>query len=158
MSNRENIKRYSPNEEAWRRFKKNKPAVFGLGLVLLAGLIALLGYAISPDQSPKANEQIPPLALKAPGHKATLLAVRKNKKIKRKSFFNKMLFGQENPYKHIPINNFEIKEDKLIYEAYEGEDYKTGKILKGKQKEVLLADVLYPLSFREKNINSKTAI
>jgi len=153
---KENTKGYSPNEEAWFRFKKNKPAIFGLGVILLAGLISILGYLISPDQTPNVNEQIPEVSLKSPGFEVVLLAVRKNRAIAQKSFLRKMLYGQENPYKFIPINSFEIKDDKLLYEKYEGEDTETGKRLKGKEKEIALADIAFPLAFKEP-LNTNTA-
>ena len=112
----EHIKVYSPNQEAWLRFKKNKPAVFGLLVIFAATIVAVLGYLISPDQTPNVNEQIPELALKAPGFQVTLLAIRKNRTIRKRSIVGKMLYGQENPYKFVPVNNFEIREDKIFYE------------------------------------------
>jgi len=144
------IQGYSPNQEAWQRFKKNKPATFGLGIILFAGLIAVLGYMVSPDQTPNVNEQIPEVSLKPPGFQVTLLAISKNRAFTQKSWLGKMLHGEENPYKFIPINNFEIKDDVLVYEKYEGEDLQTGKRLTGKQKKILLADVAFPLSFQDK--------
>jgi peptide/nickel transport system permease protein len=145
----EQIQGYSPNQEAWRRFKKNKPAIFGLGIILSATLMAILGYLISPDQTPNANEQIPELALKTPGFQITLLAHRKNRTIEQRSLIGKMLYGQENAYKFVPVNHYEVKEDKLIYEKYEGEDLQTGHPIKGKQEEIRLADMVYALSFQE---------
>jgi peptide/nickel transport system permease protein len=145
----EHIQGLSPNQEAWRRFKKNKPAIFGLSVILLATLMAMLGYLISPDQTPNVNEQIPELALKTPGFQITLLAFRKNRTIAQRSPIGKMLYGQENAYKFIPVNHYEVKEDKLIYEKYEGEDLQTDHPIKGKQEEIRLADMVYALSFQK---------
>ncbi|MFK7809569.1 MAG: ABC transporter permease, partial [Saprospiraceae bacterium] len=55
-------------------------------------------------------------------------------------------------YKFIPINNFEIKEDILSYEKYEGEAIDTGERIKGIQKQISLADIAFPLSFKDKEI------
>ena len=44
------IEKYrSPNQHAWSKFLKNKPALFGLGWIVISVVIALLGYLISPD-------------------------------------------------------------------------------------------------------------
>jgi peptide/nickel transport system permease protein len=145
----EQIQGYSPNQEAWRRFKKNKPAIFGMCVIQLATIMAILGYLISPDQTPNVNEQIPELALKNPGFQVTLLALRKNRTIAQRSLIGKMLYGQENAYKFIPVNHFEVKEDKLVYEQHEGTDLQTGLPIKGRQKEIRLADMVYALSFQE---------
>jgi ABC-type antimicrobial peptide transport system permease subunit len=102
----DNIKGYSPNQEAWLRFKKNKPGIFGLVVILFAALIAILGYLVSPDQTPNVNEQIPEVSLKSPGFEVTLLAVRKNRLVTQSSVLSKMIHGQENQYKFIPINKF----------------------------------------------------
>ncbi len=150
----DNIKGYSPNQEAWLRFKKNKPGIFGLAVIIFSALIAILGYLVSPDQTPNVNEQIPEVSLKPPGFEVTLLAVRKNRSVKQYSFLSKMLYGQENPYKLIPINKFEINKDRLLYEKYEGHDLQTGKLLKGSEKELALADIAYPISFKDKTISN----
>ncbi|MFK7810129.1 MAG: hypothetical protein AB8F74_20145, partial [Saprospiraceae bacterium] len=141
---KDQLKGYSPNWEAWLRFKKNKPALIGLGVIFFAGVIAVLGYLISPDQTPNVNEQIPEVSLKAPGFEITLLAVRKNRTVPKRNLLAKMFYGQENPYKFIPINNFEIKEDILSYEKYEGEAIDTGERIKGIQKQISLADIAFP--------------
>ena len=83
-------KGYSPNREAWLRFNKNKPAVIGLMVICFAALVALLGYLISPDQTPNVNNQIPEVALKSPGFNITLLAVRKNRVVPENNFITKI--------------------------------------------------------------------
>jgi peptide/nickel transport system permease protein len=118
-------------------------------VIQLATIMAILGYLISPDQTPNVNEQIPELALKNPGFQVTLLALRKNRTIAQRSLIGKMLYGQENAYKFIPVNHFEVKEDKLVYEQHEGTDLQTGLPIKGRQKEIRLADMVYALSFQE---------
>ncbi|HMX81044.1 MAG TPA: ABC transporter permease, partial [Ferruginibacter sp.] len=48
---------YSFRREAWKRLRKNKGALFGLIVILLAVLIAVFGYLIAPDNSPNADLQ-----------------------------------------------------------------------------------------------------
>ncbi|PIZ06004.1 MAG: hypothetical protein COY57_04275, partial [Flavobacteriales bacterium CG_4_10_14_0_8_um_filter_32_5] len=42
---------------AWQRLKKNNLSIFGLVLISIAILVAVLGPNIRPDNSPKANDQ-----------------------------------------------------------------------------------------------------
>ena len=63
---------------AWKRFRKNKLAMFGLTIIVISVVIFILGYLISPDSSPDANEQKPELQIKKPGFAIKLLKIRKN--------------------------------------------------------------------------------
>jgi peptide/nickel transport system permease protein len=136
----------SPNQKALRRLMRNKPALFGLGIIVLAVLIAILGYTISPDSTPNANEQSLTIALKDPGFSVKMLKMKKNRAVETRGFFGKMLFGSENEDDFLPINNYEIKGDSIIVEKYAGEDPTTGKILKGPSQRFHTADVLYAIN------------
>ena len=50
--------------QTWRRFKRNKLAMFGLLLIVIATTISILGFLITPDSSPYANDQKPELHIK----------------------------------------------------------------------------------------------
>ncbi|MFL5729372.1 MAG: hypothetical protein ACJ75J_07780 [Cytophagaceae bacterium] len=39
-----------------KRLQGNKPAMIGLSFIVIAHLIAFLGYLIMPDQTPNAND------------------------------------------------------------------------------------------------------
>jgi peptide/nickel transport system permease protein len=136
----------SPNQKALRRLMRNKPALFGLGTIVFSVLIAILGYAISPDSTPDTNDQSLTLALKDPGFLVKTLKMKKNRAVETRGFFGKMLFGSENEYDFLPINNYEIKGDSIIVEKYAGEDPTTGKILRGGSQRHHLADVLYAIN------------
>jgi peptide/nickel transport system permease protein len=136
----------SPNQKALRRLMRNKPALFGLGTIVLSVLIAILGYAISPDSTPNANEQSLTIALKDPGFSVKMLKMKKNRAVEPRGFFGKMLLGCENDNDFLPINNYEIKGDSIIVEKYAGEDPKTGKILRGPFQRFHVADVLYAIN------------
>jgi peptide/nickel transport system permease protein len=136
----------SPNQKALRRLMRNKPALFGLGTIVLAVLIAILGYTISPDDTPDANQQSLTIALKDPGFSVKMLKMKKNRAVETRGFFGKMLFGSENEDDFLPINNYEIKGDSIIVEKYAGEDPTTGKILRGPSQRFHIADVLYAIN------------
>jgi len=60
-----------------KRLRQNKPAMFGLGIILLAFVIALLGYAIMPDATPQANHSLVQLQKKEPGFSVLVLRMKK---------------------------------------------------------------------------------
>ena len=49
-------------------------------LILAAILISILGYLITPDSSPYANDQHLEIAAKKPGFQVTMISIRKNEK------------------------------------------------------------------------------
>jgi peptide/nickel transport system permease protein len=112
----------SPGALAFAKLIKNKPAVFGLGVIILAILVAILGANIRKDKTLMANEMLLPIAAQKPGFKVTMLKVYKGKAIERANFFEQLFFGgAENPYKYIPINKYRFNGDNLFYNEYSDE-------------------------------------
>lgn len=113
------LKSKSPGALAFAKLIKNKPAVFGLVVILLAILIAILGANIRKDKTLMANEMLLPIAAQKPGFKVTMLKINKGKSIESANFFEQLFFGgAENPYKYIPINKYRFNGDKLFYNEY----------------------------------------
>ena len=52
---------------------KNKPAMFGLIIIVLAHMVAFLGYLIMPDSTPNADDRSPHIKKKSPGFEVLLL-------------------------------------------------------------------------------------
>ena len=61
------------SQQTWRRFKRNKLSVLGLIIIILSCIISILGYLITPDPTPFANDQKPELHIKQPGFKSKIL-------------------------------------------------------------------------------------
>lgn len=137
----------SPNQKAIKRLLKNKPAVVGLFIITIAIVIAILGYLISPDATPNANDQLPTVALKEPGFNVNILAVRKNRSFESQSFLTTMLFGKENPYTFIPINKSTIKGDSIIVDKYTADPNAAKNTIA-----YHLVNVAYPISINKKQI------
>lgn len=135
----------SPNQKAIKRLLKNKPAVFGLSVIVITIFFAIFGYYIAPDATPNANDQIPEIALTDPGFTIQMLKVRKNRKEEKTSFFTHLFIGTPSPYKMIPINNYSFERDSLNIETYRGVD-KAGNLVKGASSKISLIDVVFPLS------------
>ncbi|MEN9609634.1 MAG: hypothetical protein RLZZ628_448 [Bacteroidota bacterium] len=135
----------SPNRLALLRLRRNRPAMFGVGIIVLALIPALFGYTLAPDSTPDANDQMPLVALKNPGFSIDLLKMRKNRTIPTVGFFKKMLFGAPNPFEYVPINASHMTQDSIFVERYADEDPETGKRVKGLTVGYPLVDVVYAL-------------
>jgi peptide/nickel transport system permease protein len=53
----------------WKKLSKNKLGVFGLAFILFTVVLAILGYAITPDSTTDANTIQLQVALQKPGFK-----------------------------------------------------------------------------------------
>jgi len=126
----------SPNYYIRKRFLRYKPAIFGLFFILIALVVALLGYSIMPDGTPDANDGAVQIQKKPLGFTVAFLKIRKNYQVREYGFFHTALFGQENTYTIIPIDSFQVRGARVLYKEYG---------LNGKEKSLPLIDVVYPL-------------
>lgn len=131
----------SLSKQTWRRFKKDKLAMFGLFLILFATLISILGYTITADPTPFANDQKPELHIKKPGFKIKMLQVAKNEKTHKKGWFHKMLFGEVSDYASIPMYAYHFSGFDIIVEEYTGNTPNNGTKLPFN-----IADVVYDVN------------
>lgn len=114
------IHHYSPSEIIRKRFAKNKPAVFGLYVIIFAHIMALLGYLIMPDSTPNAADGGAVYMKRlAPMETMTILKENKNEPVERVNIFKKMLSGQANEFQNIsPVIFYEVNDDSLFYKLY----------------------------------------
>lgn len=124
----------SLSNKALKRLFRNKSAIFGLVVIVFSAILALLGYAITPDSTPYANDQVLEINNKAPGFTVPMLKVRKNKEVPQRNFFSKMISGQENPYRLVPLDSYEIEDDAIVAKVYNDSPERYS-----------LADVVYPI-------------
>lgn len=97
---------------------KNKGAVFGLGIISLAILVAVFAYWIAPDHSPDANRMVIEIGGRKPGFRMSFYLAPKEKTIHRVGFWGRLLSGQEDFYHYIPIQSWEQKGDSIIVQQY----------------------------------------
>lgn len=100
--------------------------MFGLFLIMFATFISILGYSITPDSTPFANDQKPELHIKKPGFKIKMLQVAKNEKSHHAGWFHKMLFGEVNDYASIPMYAYHFSGFDIIVEEYTGNSPNNG--------------------------------
>jgi len=112
----------SPSKKIWNKFKRNKLAFGGLIFILLLMLMGILGYLITPDQTPYANTMHLQLSNKKPFRTFDFLIISQNKNVKKVSVFEKMLYGQEASIKSVPITAFRFKEGQIFVREYIGDD------------------------------------
>lgn len=114
----------TPSQRTWNAFKRNKIALAGLLFIALTLLVAILGYLVMPDQTPRANNMIIQLSIKKPGAKFTMLRIRKSEPVDTVGFFSRMLFGQPSFYREIPITGYYFKQDSIHVNEYIGNEDK----------------------------------
>lgn len=112
----------SPSKKVWKRFRKDKFAFSGLIFILMLILMAILGYLITPDQSPQANEMHLQLSNKKPGRTFHFLIISRNGHIKQVGLFEKMLYGQELNFKSVPVTAVRRSGDHIYAREYIGDD------------------------------------
>jgi len=140
----------SPSKLAWKRFRKNPVSLVGLAIILLAVLVSISGYLISPDKAPYANTQILEIATEKPGFKLEFLKVRKNEPKTDQGFFRILFTGRTELYELIPIQSYRIEKDKLVVLEYS--KFKADLFY----SEYLLADVFYPIDASTYQYNEGT--
>ncbi|MFN3917556.1 MAG: ABC transporter permease [Flavobacteriales bacterium] len=134
----------SPTRDVWKKFRRNKPAVFGLIVIILAIFVSLLGSLIRPDTTPDANNQIPPISKKRPGFKVEQLLLRQNKQVEEIGFWGRMFFGgQPQYYQHIPFYSHKIEGTEVVIEEYTG--FKEFEGYNPKHTRYSIAEVVHPI-------------
>ncbi len=111
-------KHHSPNYFVKKRLERNKPALIGLVIIVLAALVALFGYLIMPDETPNANDGAVQIQQKHPGFSTQILKIRKNTKVEQNSLFQHAFFGQESAYTIEPIESYRVEGFDLYVTPY----------------------------------------
>lgn len=107
-------------QKIWSKFRRNKPALLGLVVILLALFLAIFGYLFSPDNSTDANTQIPELALQPPGFEAELLPLKLNRPVEKVGLFRFLYAGQPTGVRLIPVQpgTVRIQGDSVFYQKF----------------------------------------
>lgn len=140
MTNKVDTRELSPAARSWRKFKRNGLAMAGLLFIVFACCISILGYLITPDHSPYANEQKPELHVLSPGSQAQFLLVQRNSPVPEVSTFERMLFGSLDQHLSYSAYNYTFTAGDILIEEYTGNVPNDGEVSK-----FSLADVVYAL-------------
>lgn len=101
-----------------KRFLKEKTGMISLFFILAMFVVAILGYLITPDQTPYCNHQHLEISLQNPGFKVNMLQVNDQPNVQKVSLFRKMLFGQPSRVTTIPVGNYIIQKDSIFTTIY----------------------------------------
>ena len=112
-----------------------------LFFILFTSFVAILGYLITPDATPYANNQSLELATKKPGFSVLVLNRTLNKPKTNISLFHKMLYGAPKVSETIPIVSYKFVDDNIVVEHYTGMNPNEGAI-----ETYSLIDVIFPLN------------
>jgi peptide/nickel transport system permease protein len=106
----------------------NRVAVVSMAFIIILIIVAILGYLITPDSTPYANQQYLELNTKKPGFSVAMLKYCKTESEPSANVFKKMLFGLASSYQFMPIHQYWIKDDKIMVEEYTGMTPNDGEI------------------------------
>ena len=127
----------TPGKKAWRKLRRNRPAMAGLAIIALGVLLALAGYLVVPDGTRHANTQVVEQKLKPPGYRATLLLVHLDRPIARPNIVQRLWQGGPVRFRPIPVFDYRIEGHKLWYRSPDSS---------APERSIALAEVAYPLS------------
>lgn len=116
---------HSPRQIAWKKFRRNPTAMFGLGYFILCLFVAFFGYVLSPDRSPHANRQILELAKKPPGTEAYILKI-PQEGMAKVGFLERIFTGAPVQYRPVALqrlNSLQKKGERIQYTSYGGGDF-----------------------------------
>jgi peptide/nickel transport system permease protein len=118
-----------------KKLKRNKGAVFGLVVILLACFTALCAYWVAPDNTPNANRIILEIAAKKPGYRQQFFLLRKETTVTGNYFT-----GITDLYQHIPITSWQVSGDRISLQKYVDEGVSETQVysLNGQQPEHLI--------------------
>ncbi|GAP44863.1 ABC-type dipeptide/oligopeptide/nickel transport system, permease component [Lentimicrobium saccharophilum] len=143
----------SLSRKALQNLLKNNTAMISAGIIAAAVLTALLGYLITPDSSPFANEQHLEIAAQKPGFSVSMLKVTANEPENRCPLTERWLYGCKNAYSYIPFNDYCFENGKIILSAYDRSgDSNTITY------EYLIQDVLYALPSQDGKLSFRTGL
>jgi len=102
---------------ALRKFKQNFWGVFSFWFVVAVGFVSVFAYVIAPDNSQYANQMHISMHSKKPGFKMMMLTMPSTSS-EEQGWLDKVFFGVKNEITEIPISEYHIESDQLVYTEY----------------------------------------
>ncbi len=134
-----------PSEEAQRhpllRLIRQPLTCVALIFLLVFAVIAVLGYTITPDPSPNANQQYIEISAQPPGFSVPMIRIQKNTVSNPGGIIRRMIYGRTSQLLIIPYSNLSFVNDSVVITGY---DPFPGALIR--TQSFALADVLYPLA------------
>lgn len=112
---------FSFKAEMWKRLKKNRGALFGLVVIILAVLLSIFGYLVAPDNSPNADLQTVEIQAKKPGYKQEFVKTPSGT-VSENNWLEHFISGKKNNYHLVPIKGYHISGDSLLVNKFIDDD------------------------------------
>lgn len=106
------------SQQAWKRLRRNKGAMAGMAVILLALLAGIFAYSLSPDGTPYANRMILEISGQKPGFSIHMLAVPSPAPAPERGWLHRLMYGQEPADVWVPVTAWEFEGDSLRVEQY----------------------------------------
>ena len=104
--------------DTWRRLKKNRGAIFGMIIIILASLMAVFAYLLAPDHSPYANRMVLEIGGQKPGYRQSFLLIKKQQAVAQVSFITRLISGEDDRYEWLPITSWQQQDDSLTVQKF----------------------------------------
>ncbi|MBS1664233.1 MAG: ABC transporter permease [Bacteroidetes bacterium] len=101
-----------------RRLLRDKGSLFGLIVIGLSIIVAVVAYFIAPDPSPNANRIIVEIGGRKPGFSQDFLLLPRQRPRTAVSFLGRLAGGREDVFDYIPINSSVVQGDSLIIQKF----------------------------------------
>ncbi|UOQ70150.1 ABC transporter permease [Hymenobacter cellulosilyticus] len=109
-----------PSYYVRQRLLQNRPAMLGLGFIVLCTLVALLGYWVLPDNSPDANNGLVQLQKEPPGFTATILRLPLAEAANTPDNIGRTWWqGRDVRFRESPIGGYRIQGDSVLIQPYQ---------------------------------------
>jgi ABC-type dipeptide/oligopeptide/nickel transport system permease subunit len=112
---------FSFKAQMWKRLKKNRGALFGLAIIILAVFVSVFGYVIAPDNSPNADLQTVEIQAKKLGYTQEFLKI-PNRQTQEGNWLHHFISGKKNHFQLIPIKGYRINSDSLLVNKFIDDD------------------------------------
>ena len=104
--------------DTWRRLKKNRGALFGIIIIILAIFMAGFSYILAPDHSPYANRMILEIGGEKPLFTQSFLLLKKQQQVPEASFIERLISGADDRYDWLPVSAWTQQDDSLIVQKF----------------------------------------
>lgn len=108
-------------QQAWKRLRRNKGAVAGLFVIVLALIVAVFAYFLAPDGTSYANRMVLEIGGQRPGFSVHMLSINQAHAPQREGFFHRLIYGESPSDVLVPVTAWRFSNDSIYVERYADE-------------------------------------
>ena len=129
-------------QQAWKRLRRNKGAVAGLAVIVLALVVAVFAYFLAPDGTSHANRMVLEIGGQQPGFSVQMLSLRQAHAPRDEGFLRRLIYGETPSDVLVPVTTWRFSHDSILVEKYADETttvpaaYSLAQVLYGKDSAI----------------------